>query len=304
MDIQAAVAEASSGAIVRVPAGVHKGSLVIRKSVTLLGEPGAVLDGDKQGIVVRVEAPGAIVRLTNLTLTHGHGKAGGAIDFAEGRLEIVDCVLVENDAHSFGGGAIYAAGDSLWIVRTRLERNIGRQGGAILLDGVVEADLASCLIAQNAAVQGGGLRLREGARAHLMGCTVADNRVKGPDSGGSCLYLSGSTTRRPRAELVSCIIADADEGKAALWNQSPNPAELTIDRSVLPPALKGAAGVLESNHFGNPGFVGKGEHPYAIGGKSIAAGAGSPYAYEKQTTDLAGKPRLRSGMADAGAYSA
>ncbi|PMU24419.1 copper-binding protein, partial [Pseudomonas sp. GP01-A8] len=56
------------GATINVPAGVHAVHLKLGKPVTLVGEPGAILDGGGSGDVVRIGASNVTVR--SLTLRH------------------------------------------------------------------------------------------------------------------------------------------------------------------------------------------------------------------------------------------
>jgi nitrous oxidase accessory protein len=64
--IAEAIDAAREGDTVSVPAGVHREHLVIAKRITLRGEPGAIIDGEDRGTVVRIEAPG--VELRDLTI--------------------------------------------------------------------------------------------------------------------------------------------------------------------------------------------------------------------------------------------
>ena len=64
--LEKAVAEAAAGAVVNVPAGVHHVHLHLDKSISLVGSPGAVLDGDGSGDVIRVSA--SHVRIDDLTI--------------------------------------------------------------------------------------------------------------------------------------------------------------------------------------------------------------------------------------------
>ena len=61
-----AIARAKDGDSVVVAAGIHREHLTINKRITLRGEPGAILDGENQGTVVRIEASG--VELRGLTI--------------------------------------------------------------------------------------------------------------------------------------------------------------------------------------------------------------------------------------------
>ena len=65
-DLQHAVASAVPGAVLRVAPGVHHVHLVLDRPVTLEGQPGAILDGDGAGDVVRIRSSG--VTLRNLTI--------------------------------------------------------------------------------------------------------------------------------------------------------------------------------------------------------------------------------------------
>ena len=65
-DLHNAVAAAAPGAIVTVAPGAHHVHLLLDKPITLQGQPGAILDGDGSGDVVRITASG--VTLRNLTI--------------------------------------------------------------------------------------------------------------------------------------------------------------------------------------------------------------------------------------------
>ncbi len=61
-DLAARIAAAPPGAAIAVPAGVHRVNLRLDQPVTLVGEPGAVLDGGGHGDVLRIAASDVIVR--------------------------------------------------------------------------------------------------------------------------------------------------------------------------------------------------------------------------------------------------
>lgn len=61
-NLTAALATASTNSVIQVPAGVYSGRLVITKPVQLMGDPGAVIEGDGEGSVVRIEAPDVELR--------------------------------------------------------------------------------------------------------------------------------------------------------------------------------------------------------------------------------------------------
>jgi nitrous oxidase accessory protein len=65
-NLRQAVAAAAPGDVLKLAAGVHDGPLKIAKPLTLEGVPGAVIDGQGQGRILDVTAPGVTIR--NLTL--------------------------------------------------------------------------------------------------------------------------------------------------------------------------------------------------------------------------------------------
>lgn len=60
------VAEAEPGAVVIVPAGLHRGAIRIERPMTLVGVTGAIIDGNGHGDVICIAAPDVTVR--NLTI--------------------------------------------------------------------------------------------------------------------------------------------------------------------------------------------------------------------------------------------
>lgn len=61
-DLQQAIDRARPGDVVRIPSGVHRGHFRVTLPLTLQGEPGAVVDGEGEGDVIRIEAEGVTVR--------------------------------------------------------------------------------------------------------------------------------------------------------------------------------------------------------------------------------------------------
>jgi nitrous oxidase accessory protein len=61
-EVADAIAAAHEGDTVTVSRGVHREHLTITNRIILRGEPGAILDGDGAGTIVRIEAPGVELR--------------------------------------------------------------------------------------------------------------------------------------------------------------------------------------------------------------------------------------------------
>lgn len=59
--IQKAIDQATEGSTILVEKGQHNGSLLIEKSVHLIGEEGAIIAGDGDGHVIEVKAPNVVI---------------------------------------------------------------------------------------------------------------------------------------------------------------------------------------------------------------------------------------------------
>ena len=75
--LQHEIENATAGATIDVPAGVHAGPFVIRQTLHLRGAPGATLEGDGRGHVVEVLAPdveisGFVIRRSGSNLSNDH----------------------------------------------------------------------------------------------------------------------------------------------------------------------------------------------------------------------------------------
>ncbi len=93
-ELQQAVAMAAPGAVLSVAAGVHHVHLVLDRPVTLNGQPGAILDGDGLGDVVRIRTAG--VTLRNLTIRNS-GRDLTAMNAGVYVEKGVDGAVIENN---------------------------------------------------------------------------------------------------------------------------------------------------------------------------------------------------------------
>ena len=94
--LQDAIDKAPSGSILKLPAGVYKGSIVINKPITIVGkEDGVVIDGEGSGTVII--AKGSFITLKNLKIVGSgdrHEGLDAAIKMMEGsQCEISHCVI-------------------------------------------------------------------------------------------------------------------------------------------------------------------------------------------------------------------
>ena len=78
--LQDAIDKAPNGSILKLPKGVYKGSIVIKKPLTILGkEAGVVIDGEGNGTIITIES--SFVTLKNLRITNS-GEMTHTLDSA------------------------------------------------------------------------------------------------------------------------------------------------------------------------------------------------------------------------------
>lgn len=151
--IGAAVREASPGDTVRVPAGVHREpTVVIDKPLTLLGEPGAILEGEGARGLVEIRSDS--VTVAGLTLRNT------GLSFTEDRAAI----LVDGARHCE-------------IRDNRLEDTFF---------GIYLANAGDCRVADNVLVASADRETRSGNGIHLWYSTrieIVRNRVEGHRDG-------------------------------------------------------------------------------------------------------------------------
>jgi len=94
--LQDAIDKAPSGSILKLPAGVYKGSIVINKPITIMGkEAGVIIDGEGNGTVIITK--GSYITLKNLTIRGSgdrHEGLDAAIKLSDGKqCEVSHCVI-------------------------------------------------------------------------------------------------------------------------------------------------------------------------------------------------------------------
>jgi len=94
--LQTAIDNAPEGAILKLPAGVYKGSITINKPLTIIGkEDGVIIDGEGEGTVIAVKS--SYVTLKNLRVTNSgalHHQLDAGITLENGKhCEISNCSI-------------------------------------------------------------------------------------------------------------------------------------------------------------------------------------------------------------------
>jgi nitrous oxidase accessory protein len=94
--LQEAIDKAPAGSILKLPAGVYKGSVVIDKPLSIIGtEDGVIIDGENRGTVIKVTS--SYVTLKNLKIINSgdrHEKIDAAITVTDAsQCEISHCMI-------------------------------------------------------------------------------------------------------------------------------------------------------------------------------------------------------------------
>ena len=138
----------------------------------------------------------------NLTATHcefanNTGAGAGVAITNEGRVNLSDCVLANNVAYEYAGGALYNDKGDMRLNRCSLRGNKAGGGGAIL-NSKGELTLENCSLMGNSGESEGGAIRSGGGYLELSNCTIAGNRA---EKGGG-LFAYGGDVRLNHVTLV------------------------------------------------------------------------------------------------------
>lgn len=187
------------GGVVRLGAGVHAGPLTLDASVTLLAEPGAVLDAGGAGAALRIDGDGLAVRVEGLTVRGGHADAGGGLALTgHSDVTLVGCVVRDCRTGQGGGGGAFVERGRLLLEGCTFEGNRARVGADLMASGIGEVEVRGGRFA-------GDVAAREDARLSMSGAEV-----------GGKVDVRGTTTRAPSVQLRGCAVAGGVRNDAAL----------------------------------------------------------------------------------------
>jgi hypothetical protein len=173
------LADAPSGARLRLLPGLHWGPFTFTRSVWLEGEAGVILDARGRGPCVHVEADDLSIRLRGLQLSGGAGPRGGGVCLEGWSSVELHAVRLEGSVAREGRGAGLAQSRG-GLFAAGLRAGVGQD---LLFSGVAEARLEGAEL--DAAIG-----LFDGADLSLSG---------GQFPGG--VDLRGTTSRAPLLRL-------------------------------------------------------------------------------------------------------
>jgi hypothetical protein len=203
-DLQAAINSARPGATLHVT-GTCTGAFSIDKNLRLTGGGAAELDGTGDGAFTLTVGSGAIVRLTDLTITGG----GGGID-NEGTLTVRDSKVTGNGSMASGG--IVNSG-TLTLDDTPVTHNgdtfggPAAGGGGIANSGTLTLDDSP--VTNNVARKGGGIENSGSATLQRSPVTANSALVAGGIFNAGTITLDRSAVRDNTAGQIAGGIFNA-----------------------------------------------------------------------------------------------
>jgi hypothetical protein len=181
--IQRAIDAASKGDSINIAPGTYHRGLITRKSLNIKGSgpDKTIIDGQRDGSVIKVKDKDARLYIKGLTLTNGSAKYGGGID-TPGDLTLKDCRIVSNIAKY--GGAVHHM-ETFVMSNSVLDGNTAVEGGAVYNDRG-SFIMRSGRISNNTADYGGAI-CNDHAHISLEGGDISNNTAN--KSGGGIHYL-------------------------------------------------------------------------------------------------------------------
>jgi nitrous oxidase accessory protein len=185
-----AVAAASPGDDVVVPAGVHREHVRIDKAIRLVGRPGAIVDGGDEGTVLRIEASG--VEVSGLTV-RGSGMGYDAEDAGIRIDHAADVRIVDTKLEDVLFGIFVVEGNRCRIEGTSV---VGKDLPHVRRgDGIRLWYSSGCRLAGNSVE-----RSRDVIIWYSSGTTAEDNVVRTSRYGLHYMYSHQNVFRHNRFE--------------------------------------------------------------------------------------------------------
>lgn len=226
-NIVTAINRSALSGVINIAPGSYTENLVLQKSVSLVGTPGAASTTFIKGAgsSALVVYPVTTVYLSDVTITNGSapntgiGSGGGV--FNEGTLTLERCVVTGNSAAYSGGGIVNYVNGTMYLGDSTVSANTADQAAGIENDGLMvmsgctvsgnnagsgagggigntdSLTITNCTIANNTAGQGGGIYAETGL-IYLRNVTISGNSAS--DGGG---IANVSSTSFPNSGLLS-----------------------------------------------------------------------------------------------------
>ena len=156
--------------------------------------------------------PGVDLTLAELTLTHGDGQYGGALNNRFGILTVEDCVISKNSA--WQGGAIHNSG-KMTLLGTVVRENQASYRGGGMVSGYDELNIVGCTFFQNSCDSLAGAILSYSQDAHLANSTFSENEASSCGAiyaGGSMVVTNCTIVRNIAIGNAGGVTGDGEHG--------------------------------------------------------------------------------------------
>jgi len=217
------------------------------------------------------------------------------------KLVIEDCRFKGNVAREDGGAIFLRAAQESRIVRYVFEGNRARRAGGALDVGIgADVTVDRCVFHGNEASVGGGVYLNGTGALELRNCTFVDNRAS-VSPGGAALFVTGAASSGPSAYVANSVFAGPD----AIAGDPAMRFDVFVAHCIVPPELFAQRGFksVKPNTLGAPQLVELAPGAWGLAPGSPGTSTADTSRIEPDASDLLGRPLVRAGVADPGAFA-
>jgi len=252
---------------------------------------------------------GSSITVLNCTFTRNSASGGGGGMNSWSNPTLVNCKFIDNYA-AVGGGMSHSRSNPTLINCTFSDNfaifhgSGSPRGGGMASSG--NPTLTNCAFFRNRALRYGGAIDSSGSPT-LVNCTFTENTVE--ESWSSNRYIGGAIySRDGMVTLTNCILWGDQPDEIALDWQTASPMITYTNIQGGWPDRPDRRGIIDADPLfvdadGPDNIPGTEDDDLRLSPLSLCIDAGDPdYVPEPNETDLAGKPRLRYGRIDMGAY--
>ncbi|MBN1824965.1 MAG: right-handed parallel beta-helix repeat-containing protein [Candidatus Eisenbacteria bacterium] len=235
--LQEAVEAAVSGDTVLLSAGVYDSLfyppvvdttqcvVYMKSGVSLLGEPGAIIDGDSLGRGIFCDGVTG-VRIEGLTVRKAFAEMYGSGIFADDGAEVIveDCVITDNH----DGGVIVMDGSDVDFFDCEINDNHSKQGGGVAVENTCDVGFYGCRVLRNEAPAGGGVFVRAGCTVAFENCVIDSNLLPTVNGAAGGVSINNSTATMKNSRVNANVSSGRGGGFAVTDN-----ATVTIESTYV-----------------------------------------------------------------------
>jgi len=219
--IAEAIHNTSDGDTIDVSSGTYHERLTLSNRQLTIGSsalfnpgnrPEVIFDGDGNGPVISINGGRSRIILVGLTITDGDNDGfGGGLAASDGRLELLKCSILSNNA--LIGGGLSCENVTLVMQDCRIERNSANDGAGTAIFGG-ESIIENGIFASNRGIRTAGLLVGQDAVVSISNSLIQASRVV-DGTGGVGLYCREGGMEMRLTSIISNegpgVIIETDE---------------------------------------------------------------------------------------------